>query len=119
MDKIEEKLKQINSSVVLKRTQYCQIDMDQLFEQSNFNDLNRNQEEFGKSSILELGHLHADKKYQFLVYEFDNVSFDQPKLDNMLGVLLWEKPKDMQVVRCKGLINVADSDTKYSLQGYK
>ena len=93
--------------------------MDDLFEHSSFNDLNKNREEFGKSSIHELGHIHADKKYQFLVYEFEDVSFDNSKLDNMLGVLLWEKPKGMQVVRCKGLINGANSDVKYSLQGYR
>jgi G3E family GTPase len=117
IEKIEEELKEINPNVVTKRTKYCEIDLDQLFDHQSFNDLTKKKEELQSYGTHDFEHKHADKKFQFLVYEFEDVEFDQTKLDRIFGVLLWEKPDNIEIIRCKGLINMTQSNIKFSLQG--
>jgi len=116
IENIETKLKKINQNVVLKRTKYCEIDMDDLFDQKNFHDIGKDKTDFATIFTDDFEHLHADKKFQFFVFEFEG-AFDITKLDRIFGVLLWDKPENMDVIRCKGIIHGENSDFKFSLQG--
>ncbi len=91
--------------------------MDDLFDKTSFNDIGKDKNDLTSIFTADFEHLHADKKFQFLVYEFDG-TFDIAKLDRVFGVLLWDKPDDMDIIRCKGIIHGDKSDLKFSLQGY-
>lgn len=116
IENIEEKLKKINPNVVLKRTKYCEINLDDLFDKTSFNDIGKDRSDLVSVFTEDFEHLHAHKKFQFLVYEFDG-AFDIAKLDRVFGVLLWDKPDGMDIIRCKGIIHGDKSDLKFSLQG--
>lgn len=90
--------------------------MDDLFDKTSFNDIGRDKDNLANIFTEDFEHLHADKKFQFFVYEFDG-AFDIAKLDRTFGVLLWDKPDGMDIIRCKGIIHGDQSDFKFSLQG--
>ena len=112
-------MKQLNPTTKIIRTKYCEVPVDDLFSHESFNSISKNKEE-----LESLGHedhdyhVHPDEDIQFLIFEFENVAFEHKKLDENIATLLWEKPHDMNVIRCKGLVNIHGSDHKHSLQGY-
>ena len=101
---------------MLKRTEHCNLSLDELFDHKSFNEIGKNRDDVPKTIDRDFEHVHPDKKFQFLVYEFEG-AFDISKLDRIFGFLLWEKPDDIEIIRCKGLIHGHQSDLKYSLQG--
>jgi G3E family GTPase len=92
-----------------------------LFSAESFNSVSKN-----KENILEKlhenkskhghDHVHADKNIEYFVLEYEK-PFDKNSIDQQIGLLLWEKPDNINIIRCKALLDIKDSEFKHSLQG--
>jgi G3E family GTPase len=116
LQSVEDELREVNPTAKIIRTKYCDIPMDELFSLEHFNQIKQESEELPVSHDHEHHHAHPDHNIQYIFVEFDK-PFEQSKLDQQIATLLWEQPEEMTMLRCKGLIHIANSLKKFSLQG--
>ena len=93
------------------------MDLEDFFGLEGFikqNSTDLNEEYFQKPS-----HVHPEKDgIDFVVLEFpEDKSFDFKALEIKLGLMVWEKKLGFEVMRMKGIVNIKESESMWSLQG--
>jgi len=114
---IEAKLTQINPTAVLRKSTYCQTDIDEIFDTEGFIMKLKDRDDLSNLPVMDHEHHHADKDIQFIVLEFQDKQFDARKLEEKIGFLLWEHPDEVNIMRVKGIFAVSGSEKKFSVQG--
>jgi G3E family GTPase len=105
------------------RTKFCGVPVDDLFSNESFTSITRSKDNLEQimqqNHDDEHDHAHPDEDIQYFVFDFnESEKFIHKELEQNIAIMLWEKPDKINVMRCKGLVSLADSDKKYSLQGY-
>ncbi|KRX05084.1 P-loop containing nucleoside triphosphate hydrolase [Pseudocohnilembus persalinus] len=117
IQQVEKELKILNPLAKLKRSSYCQIDLNDIFEIDGFT---MKQQKFDFVNKLEnfslSDHAHQDEKVQCQFLQFDK-EFDAKDIEIKLGTLIWECEDKYVIHRIKGILNVKGEDNIYAVQG--
>eukprot|EP01016_Furgasonia_blochmanni_P002268 TRINITY_DN10896_c0_g1_i5.p1 TRINITY_DN10896_c0_g1~~TRINITY_DN10896_c0_g1_i5.p1 ORF type:complete len:292 (+),score=81.81 TRINITY_DN10896_c0_g1_i5:296-1171(+) len=115
IEPLKERLLDINPFARLELTNHSNIDVKVLFATEGY--------EARKDRITSFiekhgtGHIHNKIGYDFVTMEFGEEPFEKNELEKNLGILIWEKPNGVDIVRVKGIAVVKDSEYIYSIQG--
>ncbi|KAG5522456.1 hypothetical protein RHGRI_034588 [Rhododendron griersonianum] len=116
IDELEEEIHNINSLANIIRSVRCQVDLSKIlncgaYDASKANHLDALLEE---NNSLTTKDLHDSAVRTLCICEPRPVSLDKVRL--WLEEILWDKKYNMEVYRCKGVLNILDSDQLHTLQ---
>jgi G3E family GTPase len=115
---IELAIKELNPTATIKRTKYCETDIDEIFGSEGLLSKLRDKDDLSQlHKETEHHHHHPDEDIQFQIFEYKNVLFDPRALEENLGGMIWEHPNDANIMRVKGIFASSTSNCKYSVQG--
>ncbi|KAJ8483811.1 hypothetical protein OPV22_016296 [Ensete ventricosum] len=119
LEELEKQIYNINSLATVIHTVRCQVDLCKILDR----------QAYGAKNIAHLEKLLEDSKSTFsrsrhddtlctlCIYEEQPVDLDMVR--SWLEDLLWEKKSNMDVYRCKGVLNVLNSDQLHTLQAVR
>ncbi|CAL9186702.1 unnamed protein product, partial [Musa hybrid cultivar] len=119
LEELEKKIYDINSLATVIHSVRCQVDLCKILDR----------QAYGAKNIAHLEKLLEDSKSTFsrsrhdntlrtlCIYEEQPVDLDMVR--SWLEDLLWEKKSNMDVYRCKGVLNVLNSDQLHTLQAVR
>ncbi|KAG0488933.1 hypothetical protein HPP92_007744 [Vanilla planifolia] len=115
---LHHEIHKINSLATIIQAVRCQVDLLEIFDRK----------EYGANHLAHLEALLEDSKtapdknrHDYSVRTlciYEQLSVDMAKVRLWLEDLLWEKPH-IDVYRCKGVLNIHDSDQLYTLQAVR
>ncbi|KAI8528560.1 hypothetical protein RHMOL_Rhmol12G0157800 [Rhododendron molle] len=116
IDELEEEIHNINSLANIIRSVRCQVDLSKIlncgaYDASKANNLDALLEE---NNSLTTKDLHDSAVRTLCICEPRPVNLDKVRL--WLEEILWDKKYNMEVYRCKGVLNILDSDQLHTLQ---
>ncbi|KAF7123577.1 hypothetical protein RHSIM_Rhsim12G0135500 [Rhododendron simsii] len=116
IDELEEEIHNINSLANIIRSVRCQVDLSKIlncgaYDASKANHLDALLEE---NNSLTTKDLHDSAVRTLCICEPRPVNLDKVRL--WLEEILWDKKYNMEVYRCKGVLNILDSDQLHTLQ---
>ncbi|XP_058194874.1 uncharacterized protein LOC131311429 isoform X1 [Rhododendron vialii] len=119
IDELEEEIHNINSLANIIRSVRCQVDLSKIlncgaYDASKANHLDALLEE---NNSLTTKDLHDSAVRTLCICEPRPVNLVKVRL--WLEEILWDKKYNMEVYRCKGVLNILDSDQLHTLQAVR
>lgn len=123
LENLEKEIKAINSLATIIRSDHCQVDLGAVLDKNAYNAANTEHvahfekllEDSISSSVNE-GY-HDNNVRTFCLCKEQEVDINMVRL--WLENILWEKQGAMDVYRCKGVLNVVNSDKLHTLQAVR
>nr|CAD1837923.1 unnamed protein product [Ananas comosus var. bracteatus] len=119
LEDLESEIRNINSLATVIRSVKCQVDLLKLLDRQAYGAKNlahlSELLEDGKSLPSSSRHDHTVSN--MCIYELQPVDLTKVRL--WLDDLLWEKSSNMDVYRCKGVLNVHSSNQLHTLQAVR
>ncbi|XP_078442730.1 cobalamin biosynthesis CobW-like protein [Wolffia australiana] len=115
---LEKDLCSINSLATIIHSVRCQVDLSKLFERQAYDAAHITHLE----ALMESSKLLASPIHDYSIRTLclcEERPLDLKKVYSWLEIILWEKASDMDIYRCKGILNVHDSDKLHTLQAVR
>ncbi|KMZ66853.1 Cobalamin synthesis protein P47K [Zostera marina] len=123
LENLEKEIKAINSLATIIHSDHCQVDLAVILDKNAYNAVNTEHVvhfekllEDSKSSSANQG-CHNKNVRTVCLCKDQQVDVNMVRL--WLEDILWEKQGDMDVYRCKGILNVLNSDKLHTLQAVR
>lgn len=117
LEELEKEIRKINSIATVIRSVRCQVDLDNILECHAYDAAHTAH----LGSLLEGSNstsvIHDSGVRTLCIFELKPV--DLNKVCSWLEELLWEKKSSIDVYRCKGILNIHDSDQLHTLQAVR
>ncbi|XP_048555587.1 COBW domain-containing protein 1 isoform X2 [Triticum urartu] len=119
LEDLERQIHDVNALVTVVRSVRCQVDLNTIFDRQAYGVKNSSQLqellEYSKSAPP--NSRHDNSISTLCIYEQDPVCL--AKVESWLEDLLWEKKSNMDIYRCKGILNIHDSNQLHTLQAVR
>uniref|UniRef100_A0A453B5Z4 CobW C-terminal domain-containing protein n=1 Tax=Aegilops tauschii subsp. strangulata TaxID=200361 RepID=A0A453B5Z4_AEGTS len=119
LEDLERQIHDVNALVTVVRSVRCQVDLNTIFDRQAYGVKNSSQLqellEYSKSAPP--NSRHDNSISTLCIYEQDPVCLT--KVESWLEDLLWEKKSNMDIYRCKGILNIHDSNQLHTLQAVR
>ncbi|XP_031492776.1 uncharacterized protein LOC116259216 isoform X2 [Nymphaea colorata] len=118
IEDLEKEISTINSIACVVRTVHCQVDLNYIFDCKAYNDMHVAHLE----ALLEKARDDSSSAHDFevktlCICEEGSVDLNQVRL--WMEDILWEKRHEMDIYRCKGILNVHGSERLHTLQAVR
>ncbi|PIA57708.1 hypothetical protein AQUCO_00600436v1 [Aquilegia coerulea] len=119
LEKLEKKIHDINSLARIIRSVRCEVDLSKILGCRSYDakHLTHLESLLRDNKSLSNRALHDTSVRTLCISEWDKVDLDKVRL--WLEDILWEKKNNMDVYRCKGVLNVQNSDQVHTLQAVR
>ncbi|KAF7007704.1 hypothetical protein CFC21_022618 [Triticum aestivum] len=119
LEDLERQIHDVNALVTVVRSVRCQVDLNTIFDRQAYGVKNSSQLqellEYSKSAPP--NSRHDNSISTLCIYEQDPVYLT--KVESWLEDLLWEKKSNMDIYRCKGILNIHNSNQLHTLQAVR
>ncbi|KAJ7943359.1 COBW domain-containing protein 1 [Quillaja saponaria] len=119
LEELEKEIHNINSLADIIHSVRCQVDLSKILDRQAYDTTRATHLEalLEESRSLSTSDLHDTGVRTICICESQSVDVDKTRL--WLEEILWEKKYDMDVYRCKGVLNVQKSDQLHTLQAVR
>ncbi|KAL2906772.1 COBW domain-containing protein 1 [Bienertia sinuspersici] len=119
LEDLEREIHKINSLANINHSVRCQVDLSKILDCHAYDATHASHLEalLEESKSLSTGDLHDASVRTLCITEPLAVSLDKVRI--WLEEILWDKKGGMEVYRCKGVINILDSDELHTLQAVR
>ncbi|XP_052173565.1 uncharacterized protein LOC127788921 isoform X1 [Diospyros lotus] len=119
LEELEKEIHNINSLVNIVRSVRCQVDMSKILNRGAYDasQVTHLEALLEESKSLTTSHQHDSGVRTICICEALQVNLDKVRL--WLEEILWDKKYNMDVYRCKGILNVLNSDQLHTLQAVR
>lgn len=119
LEDFEREIHKINSLANIVRTVRCEVDLSKILDCHAYDATRATHLEalLEENKYLSTGDLHDASVRTICISDLQVVSLEKVRI--WLEEILWDKKYGMDVYRCKGVLNVVDSDELHTLQGVR
>ncbi|AES96999.2 putative cobalamin (vitamin B12) biosynthesis CobW [Medicago truncatula] len=119
LEELEEEIHNINTLVEIIHSVRCQVDLSKILNRHAYDTAHAAHLEalLEESRSLSTKKLHDSGVRTICICETGTIDLDKTRI--WLEEILWEKKYDMDVYRCKGVLNVQNSDELHTLQAVR
>ncbi|XP_021756980.1 COBW domain-containing protein 1-like isoform X2 [Chenopodium quinoa] len=119
LEDLEKEIHKINSLANVIHSVRCQVDLSKILDCHAYDATHASHLEalLEENKSLSTGDLHDASIRTLCISEPQAVSLDKVRI--WLEEILWDKKGGMDVYRCKGVLNISDSDELHTLQAVR
>ncbi|KAL3830626.1 hypothetical protein ACJIZ3_019428 [Penstemon smallii] len=119
VEDLEKDIYSINSLAIIIRSVRCQVDMSMILNCRAYDTKHATHLEalLKENKTLSTRDTHESGVRTLCICEPKNVDLEKVRM--WIEDILWDKKYDMDVYRCKGILNVENSDQLYTLQAVR
>ncbi|XP_051144625.1 uncharacterized protein LOC127260755 [Andrographis paniculata] len=119
VEDLEKDIHNINSLAQTIRSVRCQVDLSVILDCRAYDSKHTTHLEalLKESKALSTGDIHDSGVRTLCVCASDKLDLEKVRI--WIEEILWEKKYGMDVYRCKGILNIGDSDQLHTLQGVR
>ncbi|KAL5725820.1 hypothetical protein ACHQM5_008918 [Ranunculus cassubicifolius] len=119
LEELEKEICNINSLATIIHSVRCQVDLSKILDCKAYDakHLVHLESLLKENQSFSVKNLHDSSVRTLCITETKEVDIDKVRL--WLEEILWEKKHDMDVYRCKGVLNVKNSDHVHTLQAVR
>ncbi|KAK4765763.1 hypothetical protein SAY86_026853 [Trapa natans] len=119
LEGLEKEIHNINSIAEIIRSVRCQVDLSKILDRRAYDSgyVAHLEALLDDSRPLSANKIHDSDVRTLCISEARKVDLDMVR--SWIEGILWDKKHEMDIYRCKGVLNVANSDTLHMLQAVK
>ncbi|KAH6763093.1 Cobalamin biosynthesis CobW-like protein [Perilla frutescens var. hirtella] len=119
LEDLEKDIHNINSLANIIRSVRCQVDLSMILNRRAYDATHATHLEalLRENRNLSTSDIHDSGVRTLCICEHKEVHLEKVRM--WIEEILWDKKYDMDVYRCKGILNVANSDELYTLQAVR
>ncbi|KAI3976744.1 hypothetical protein MKX01_008602 [Papaver californicum] len=119
IEELEKEIRNINSLAEIIHSVKCEVDLSKILDRKAYDatQLAHLETLLKETESLSTSNIHDSNVRTLCITEHRQVDLDKVRL--WLEEILWEKKYDMDVYRCKGVLDVQNSDQLHTIQAVR